>query len=150
MTGILLNIIGITIIVLSLFFINRTLEHERELYEEIKLLYADIKDYSSSMENTLNDFYELVEVNLDKIEGLNKDSNTVDVFDEIVDTKEESIDNIFVDRDEESLDSHEKLYRNIMRLKEIGLSKEEIAKKVNKGVREVEIIIKMWGHKAIK
>jgi len=37
MIGILLNIIGITIVVLSLFFISRTLQHERELYEEIKI-----------------------------------------------------------------------------------------------------------------
>ncbi|HHV38656.1 MAG TPA: hypothetical protein GXX70_04065 [Tepidimicrobium sp.] len=150
MIGILLNIIGITIVVLSLFFISRTLQHERELYEEIKLLYADIKDYSSSMENTLNDFYELVEVNLDRIESLNKDNNTVNAFGKTADAKKESIDNIFVEGDEESLDSREELNRNIMRLKEVGLSNEEIAKKVNKGIREVEIIIKMWGHKAIK
>jgi len=61
------------------------------------LLYADIKDYSSSMENTLNDFYELVEVNLDRIESLNKDNNTVNAFGKTADAKKESIDNIFVE-----------------------------------------------------
>ena len=36
------------------------------------------------------------------------------------------------------------LYNRIIELKDIGLSNEQIAKKLHKGVREVEIITRMW------
>ena len=45
---------------------------------------------------------------------------------------------------EESLNS---FHENIIELKTIGLTNEEIAKKLNKGIREVEIVLKMYNYR---
>ncbi|NLJ79171.1 MAG: hypothetical protein GX329_07395 [Tissierellia bacterium] len=146
MVGILLNVIGIIIMGLSLLFIKRTLQHEREIYGEVELIHSEIKDYAIAMGDILNDFYELTESNLDRIENLDIDNSIMDIEPDRNDGGEEQdMSSIFIDSDRESPDLQQALYDDIISLSKIGLSNEEIAKKVNRGIREVEIIIKIWG-----
>ncbi|NLJ99358.1 MAG: hypothetical protein GX320_08875 [Tissierellia bacterium] len=146
MLSVLLNIVGLIFIALSLFFINKISQEEKDIYNEIRLIYNDIKDYSLAIDNTLDSFYELVQTNLKKIDNLNSKNRIIEIDDKATNKKNKQINKIFEDNDEGFKDSSESLYREIISLREIGFSNEEIAKRLNKGVREVEIIIKMWGN----
>ena len=153
MLGILLSIIGLICIIISLIYINKISKKERDIYEEIVIIHSDVKEYSFIMEGILNNFDNLIETSLSKIEEIPK--SPVNNIENEKPTKKQQLNkeendqqfrrNLLND-DEGTEDFTNTLYREIIELKNIGLSNEEIAKKVNKGIREVEIITKMWGN----
>ncbi len=152
MLGILMSIIGLICIVVSLIYINKISKKEKNIYEEMIMIQDNIKDYSFAIENTINSFDDLIGNSLNKIENIqeNKIYNVQDRKKEKKNlTKEETKQQFKKDilgKPSKSEDSTKALYEKIIDLKNIGLSNEEIAKKLNKGIREVEIIMKMWGN----
>jgi hypothetical protein len=115
--------------------INKDLKRENTTMEELIAIEGRIKDYYGLIENTIEDFGEFIDLTLNKINNI----------DNKVNRKSESyyIEEIVNNTNNENDNS---LYIKIIELKRIGLTKEEIAKKLNKGVREVDIILKMYSN----
>lgn len=139
-----MSIIGLLLIIVSLIYINKILKNEKNIYEKTLSIYDDIKYYHDLTENIVSDFNDLIENSLNKTEKIqdsylkndNKEEKT-DIINSnkilIQETSHNEIDN----------NTTNEVYNQILELKKLGLSSKEIAKKLNKGVREVEIIIKM-------
>ncbi len=153
MITIILNIIGLICILISLIFIKRNSKKEMDIYEEIISIHNNVKDYSIAINNTLSNFDALMDSSLKKIETMEKNIIVDDVYKTQV---KEPIENI------KSYNKHSKIileepianntttnksYNKVLDLKKIGLSNEEIAKNLDMGIREVEIILKMWNNK---
>ncbi|SHD77044.1 DUF6115 domain-containing protein [Schnuerera ultunensis] len=152
MLTIILNVIGLLCIIISLVCINRTLKREKELYEDIVLIHKDIKYYSQTVEYIVNSFDELIENSLNKMDSLQRQgTNSMDSDESkggiysINKTGEKDKTSLLDESGEENNDN-EDINIKVLELKELGLSNEEIAKKLNKGIREVDIIIKMWSN----
>ena len=150
MLSIILNIVGLLCIVISLIIINNISKEEKELYEEILLIHEDVKYCSSAMENIFSSFDDLIETSLNNLETYQKKHLTI-MDKEYVERDNYSSDNNLDQNEKNILDdskedniSNKEINRRIFQLKEQGLSNEQIAKKLNKGIREVDIIIKMW------
>ena len=135
MLSLILNICGLFLIVFSIYMINKDLKRENTTMEELIAIEGRIKDYYGLIENTIEDFGEFIDLTLNKINNI----------DNKVNRKSESyyIEEIVNNTNNENDNS---LYIKIIELKRIGLTKEEIAKKLNKGVREVDIILKMYSN----
>ncbi|MCF6464708.1 DUF6115 domain-containing protein [Clostridium sp. Cult2] len=152
MLTIILNIIGLLFIIVSLVIINKISKEEKSLYEEIVLIYQDIKYYSHSVENLIKSFDDLIGNSLNKFETLQKDNSKVvggedskDVVHNEYNNWEENNKNLLEGITKEDIGDVE-IKDKIFELKQLGFSNEEIAKRLNKGVREVDIIIKMWSN----
>ena len=149
MLSMILNIAGLLCIVVSLIIINNISKEEKELYEEILLIYEDVKYCSSAMENIFSSFDDLIETSLNNLETYQKKHLTI-MDKEYVERDNYSSDNHLDQNEKNILDdseednSNKEINRKIFQLKKQGLSNEQIAKKLNKGIREVDIIIKMW------
>lgn len=139
--SIILNIIGSLLIVFSLIYIKKYIKKEEDIYLEINTLYDDIRYYYDSIENfndivndSLNEIKEIQSENLkNNYVEINKLKNT-DIVKNNLDIKTKK-----PNKENSETDIHIKIYE----LKKLGVSNKEIAKKLNKGVREVEIITRM-------
>lgn len=135
MLSIILNICGLFLIVFSIYMINKDLKRENTTIEELISIEGRIKDYYGLIENTIEDFGEFIDLTLNKINNIDNKVNK---------KSESSYIKEFGDNTNNENDNS--LYIKIIELKRIGLTKEEIAKKLNKGVREVDIILKMYSN----
>lgn len=150
MLGVLLNIIGLICIIISFIYINKYFKKDKEMYEEMIIIHNNVKDYWTAIENTLNSFDELLETSLNKIETLQKKTlngikpNEVEKNYLNDEQNEQKYKKIIFENPNKIENETKELYCKVIELKNIGLSNEEIAKKLNKGIREVEIIIRMW------
>lgn len=149
MLSMVLNIIGLICIIISLIFINKTFKKEMDIYEEIILIHNNVKDYSAAMENVLTSFDELMESSLEKIEFIEKNIAYDDIAEmENIEVCHESNEIILEELNIDN-DSTKEFYKKVLDLNNIGLPNEEIARKLNIGVREVEIMLKMWNNNNI-
>lgn len=152
MLTIILNIMGLFCIIISLICINKTAKREKELYEEIILIHRDVKYYSQAVEHIVNSFDELIDNSLNKIDNLQKqgtksmdrDGTKREIYNTNNIEKEDKT-RLLNEYGKENYDN-EDINNRIFELKKLGFSNEEIAKKLNKGIREVDIIIKMWSN----
>lgn len=150
MLGVLLNIIGLSCIIASFIYINKYFKKDKEMYEEMIIIYNNVKDYWTAIENTLDSFDELLETSLNKVDNLQKKNSNGAKFKESEKKCLNNVQNqqkykkIIFENPNKIENEAKELYYKAIELKNIGLSNEEIAKKLNKGIREVEIIIKMW------
>ncbi|HSH36709.1 DUF6115 domain-containing protein [Schnuerera sp.] len=143
MLSIVLNVIGLLCILISLILITKINKKEKDIYNEILVIHEDIKYYSHVIEDTLNNFDDLIETSLHKFTVLQKDRQKNVNKEELMKKTHENKNNLLDKSTNENI-HNEELNRKIFQLKNLGLSNEEIAKKLNKGIREVDIIIKMW------
>lgn len=138
--AILLNIIGIICILISLVIISKTANKEENIYAEIMNKYEDIKYFYESMDNILNNFSDIVHMGLNKVDSYNTleivQHHRVDDLEVYQFPKKELL-------KEKQYTDNKETFRKIVELKKQGFPSKEIAKKLNKGIREVEIIIKM-------
>ncbi|HHV47123.1 MAG TPA: hypothetical protein GXX53_09580 [Tissierellia bacterium] len=144
MIGALLNVIGIICIIISLIILNRTTKNEKNIYEDMLSKYSDIKYYYEYLDNILNDFNEIVNKGISRVESLNISEPEL-----TYNNGNEEMKNEYSNKDlatmitiEESNNDNE-IMQKIIELKKQGMSEKEIAKLLNRGIREVEIIIKM-------
>ncbi|MBZ2173846.1 hypothetical protein K8M07_01085 [Schnuerera sp. xch1] len=148
MINILLNIIGLLCIVISLYYINRVTKRESNLYDEMVSIYKDIRYYSNTIEDTMRSFNDLIDVSLNKVENLQdiylQEKKQIKV-DETMQSNKNKIDSLSIKlKDSNKIEMPNKeIFDKAVQLKENGLSNKEIAQKLNKGIREVEIILKM-------
>lgn len=141
MLGFILNIIGIMLIIYSIFIIKKDLKDNEYKVEKLSSIEKNTKKYYEHTEDIVSSFERLVDLKLDKINSENYLSQEKHQTNKENETRK-------LEKDKEKLDtrdlnlSEEKL--KIIELLKLGLTSEEIAKKLKKGVREIDIVIKMY------
>ncbi len=143
----ILNVVGIILIIISTVIIIKNSKKEQRMYEEISTIHDDVKYYYGSLEKIIDNFDELVEESINKMEEIQHKSKTITgdkanknkdrhILKDIYIPKQAFNDNI---QASPKTEAYEKVYE----LKKLGLSNKEIAQKLKIGIREVEIIINM-------
>lgn len=136
MLNITLNIIGIILIIYSIFVIKKDIDFkdmEENKSKEIKNINPD----NSKGEFYQKNFDKIVYQKIQKKEIEDKEikkEGYINEYDNII-IKEEII---------SEANQINPLHKKITELKNIGLDNYEIAKKLGKGIREIEIIIKVY------
>ncbi|WP_425447464.1 DUF6115 domain-containing protein [Dethiothermospora halolimnae] len=140
----ILILIGILVVIISTIVIFKNNKEYQNIYDEVNIMYKKIKDYSNNIEIIVNDMEDIVdkfllmtEANNVGVKGRNKSKDIIKQK-STIDIKDTS--NIV---QEKELDVETSYENEIVRLHEIGLTNEEIAKTLNKGIREINIILKM-------
>lgn len=133
MLEISLNLIGLIFIILSLIYINKIEKKEKNHYDELLIIHNDLKQYYLDIDKKLNDFYKIIDTRLNEINLVSEKK---------IEDNQYYKKDILGDLGDIDHQSNE-LFNKIMELKDIGFSNEEIAKKLNKGVREIDIIINL-------
>ncbi len=140
----ILNAIGIILIILSIIIIIRNSRKEQRIYEEIYEMYDDVKYYYNSLGKSKISFDDLMDKSIDKIEKKQDITETnTDEKPQMNDTST-AVSTIYIPKntDEKKSNKHH-VYEKVFELKKMGLSNLEIAQKLEIGVREVEIILRM-------
>lgn len=130
----ILLLIGILLVIISFTYIIREEKRKDKKYKYIEEMYLDIKKHEEMSIKIMEEFEMLVNSSIDKIE--NKFENLND--NEQYRTKEEE----YLFKEDKYTEENEEIAK-IFELKNIGLTNKEIAKKLNRGVREIDIILKM-------
>lgn len=143
MLSIVLNIIGIILVLYSVYVINKDISKKKVLVDDLNLIEERVKEYYKLTENIVEDFDGIMESKLEIIDRNKAAENNEQLIPENIMEKFIVNDNRKIN-DKESSNS---IYEKIMELKTIGLTNEEIAKKLNKGIREVEIVFKMYNNR---
>lgn len=143
MLSIGLNIIGIILILYSIYTINKDISKRKELSEDKHFPEERLKEHNQLSKEIVEDFDYIMKNKLDI-----RDNEKIDSNKEIelpIKTTDKSI-----IKDIRKIANNENtnyLYQKTIELKMIGLTNEEIAKKLNKGIREVEIVLKMYNNR---
>lgn len=149
MLNIILNIIGITLVLYSIFIIRRDISmkiDDKEKRYSRGYLEEDTfeKDLYLYKKEVLEDF-DLI------MDGKIKSPNIVDQeIENEVKTKNIDKKSIAIIQEKEISsqdDSISPLHKKIIELESIGLNNEEIAKKMGRGVREIDIVLKIYKNK---
>jgi GTPase involved in cell partitioning and DNA repair len=143
MLSIVLNIIGIILVLYSVYVINKDISKKKVLVDDLNLIEERVKEYYKLTENIVEDFDGIMESKLEIIDRNKAAENNEQLIPENIMEKFIVNDNRKIN-DKESSNS---IYEKIIELKTIGLTNEEIAKKLNKGIREVEIVFKMYNNR---
>ncbi|HEY8361333.1 MAG TPA: hypothetical protein VIK77_00450 [Tissierellaceae bacterium] len=133
----ILFFVGFILIIFSIIVIKKDLKKSELEIEEINKIEENVKEYYRLTEemiemfdNRLNDKME--EINKEKI---NLESNY---------KKKEYIDKEEIEKYNVNINHSNNITEKILELQDMGLSISEIAKKLNLGIRETEIILKMY------
>lgn len=140
MLNIILNIIGLILVIFSIYLIFRDIRKQNKLVSDLDSIENKLKEYYNFTEEIAENFDDIIEYKLDTID--NKINNKI-----LKDIKNKDIEdkNIKVeDNESNEISNIIPIHKKVIELKEIGLTKEEIAKKLNKGIREIEIILKIY------
>lgn len=153
MFGIILNTIATLFVILSLIYMGKAYKRELDIYEEILRIENNIKDYSVATKKLLDDFDKLLDESLDKLDSIDVGGNAARLNSQGKEnnTKNPSVNNepkdekdkIWVYKGEDSKEASSFNYSEILELKKIGLANEEIAKKLDIGIREVEVFLRI-------
>ena len=135
MLNIILNIIGLTLVIFSIYFIFKDIRKQSNLANDLNSIENKIKEYHELTEEIAENFDDIMEYKLDTID--NEINNRFLKGKEIKDKDME-------DSKTDEIQNLAPIHRKVIELREIGLTKEEIAKKLNKGIREIEIILKIY------
>ncbi len=142
---ILLNILGLLLIIMSLILIKLDLKSEDTKYDQLTQLEESVKEYYNMTEDILENFDNIIDT---KMEELTKLENQ-DKYNQIKPTDLESDQKVSITYEEVKPQIEDKRILNptakkILELQEIGLTKEEIGKQLNKGISEIDIILKLY------
>lgn len=138
MVNYILLSIGIILIGLSIFIIRKDLKRTEKELSEINKIEKNVKEYYKLTEEMIESFDDII------------GSKVEDLYSKKVDNKRN------IDKNKNQLiaslnsgtysdkNQNNDLIKKVLELQSIGLNSEEIAKKLNRGIREVEIILKMY------
>ena len=134
MIYIVLLFIGIILVIISFIYILKIEKEKDEKYNYIEEMYLEVKKYNNKSMEIMEEFEELVDLSISNIENTLEDKNK----------EKQSIsnkkNNLF---ESKNYLTEKSQIDKILELKKIGLTNEEIAKKLNKGIREIDIILKV-------
>lgn len=146
MLNIILNIIGITLVLYSIFIIKRDISIKKEVKEKTDTRGnfeedTDEKDFYLYKDEVIEDFDLLMN---SKIQLSTIEDKEIDIKVENNSLNKKSIAIIQEQGINSQDDSISPLHKKIMELESIGLNNEEIAKKLGRGVREIDIVLKIY------
>ncbi|MGJ0846766.1 hypothetical protein ACR77J_08755 [Tissierella praeacuta] len=133
MISIILNTIGSILIIYSIYIIRKDLVNNKINNDNLNSIEERVKEYYNLTENMVEEFSEVIHSKLEIINAENVQSVERQVYNK----EEDSLNNFNINP----------IHSKIIELEGIGLTKEEIARKLNKGIREIEIILKMHENK---
>lgn len=137
MLSITLNVIGIVLIIYSVYIIKKDFLRERIKFEESNIVKETMENNHNSTSKITSDFNKLIDY---KIKETNYEAKRDIDLPEMKNISDSNLNTNDIEVNKEI----NPMYEKVIDLLKIGLTKEEIAKKTNKGIREVEIIIKMY------
>ncbi len=153
--------IGVIFILISIIFLSSYGKKERAIYQDIIEKYNDIKEYSDTIEQIVDNLDKLIDSFLTRYDNNVKNNfKSGQIIDYMV--SDSQINNPYVvSNDEKNTQNNENtkdikttqkeidelevkdISHTINELKNQGLSNQEIAKKLGKGIREIDIITKI-------
>lgn len=141
MINIALNIIGLILIIYSIFIIRKDFLTRETAINDLSSMEERMKEYYNLTEEIVEEFDEIIHSKLEKIYKENDKFHNNKLYNLNIN------ENNSIDKDNlNNTNTNLNLFHNkIIELRKIGLTNEEIAKKLNKGIREIEIILKMYG-----
>lgn len=134
MSNTILLIIGIVFVIIAIININKVSNEEKKRHEEIIKIYQEITEYENYFNELVNDFESLIDSTLDKVNNTRIKKGYPSVV------MEKSSSKIFKSDDQ---NEDEDLIKQIFELKQIGLNNKEIAQKLDRGIREIDILLKV-------
>jgi len=152
MSTTILIIIGILLILYSLLVIKKDILKDKSIVEELSIIEAKVKDYYDLTEETILDFDELIDSKLKVINDEKYEEDMIGKYNQSNVKNEVDIANstdLIVDSTHKDVEIANPSHKKILQLYSLGLTKIEIAKTLNKGVREIEIVLKLYSNKDI-
>lgn len=140
MLNIILNIIGISLIIYSIYIIKKDIKDNKYRSEELYSIEKNTRKYYEDTEDIVSSFDKLVDLKLDTIKS---EEHRFQNKDQIYEDSEETKFEKDINQSQIKNLNLNKESSKIIELVNLGLTSEEIAKKLKKGVREVDIVIKM-------
>lgn len=137
MISIILSTIGTILIICSIYTIRKDLINNKSIVNDLNLIEKRVKEYYDLTKKRVEEIDEIIDSKLEIINIENKNNSDKQLY-----NVDESISNDNLDNLNANL-----LHNKIIELAKLGLTKEEIARKLNKGIREIEIILKIHGIK---
>ena len=134
MSNTILLIIGIVFVIIAIININKVSNEEKKRHEEIIKIYQEITEYENYFNELVNDFESLIDSTLDKVNNTRIKKGYPSVV------MEKSSSKIFKS---DTQNEDEDLIKQIFELKQIGLNNKEIAEKLDRGIREIDILLKV-------
>ncbi|MCT4663102.1 MAG: hypothetical protein N4A40_14690 [Tissierellales bacterium] len=138
---IILIVAGIVIMSISFYHIKKYRYELKKLSNDIYKVHADTKEYYFMIQDLIAKMEELVDYELTQIESRSKIKNEY--------INEEGISNHGADKtnfeekiEEIVISKNETDEEKILKLYQAGMSISDIAKKFEKGIREIEVILK--------
>lgn len=139
----ILSAIGILLIVYSIYIIKKDIVDNKNKVEELLLIEKKTKQYYEYTDDIVSSFDKLVDLKLEKI-----DVNNYDVIEKQedfhIESDDQTLEKSISNERNPKLENLSQENKKIIDLLDVGLTQEEIAKKLNKGVREIDIISKMY------
>lgn len=143
MLSIILNISGLILIIYAIIIIKKDISMETTKIDDLSVIENKVKEYCSLTEKSINSFNEIIDDKLDIINNENIENQAESISNKNYIEKDSVID-INLGNKELNLNP---LHSKILELSSIGLTNDEIAKRLNKGKREIEIILKLYNDK---
>lgn len=141
---VILNIIGLILILFSIYIIRKDFSSEKALIDDLNKVEESVKEYYDLTEEIIENFDEMID---NKLEMMNSDKNPKNNV-QILNLDKNSGDNVIHEIKSNSYPTYiNPNHKKILELQSIGLTENEIAKKLNKGIREIEIVLKIYGNK---
>lgn len=135
----ILLIVGIFLVIISLIYIKKANKEEEERHNEIVRIYSEINEYRLYFTELIDNIESLVDSTIDKINTNSEKIKNIDIDKHKIEEKNKT--NLFNVYDKSN--DKEDLTEKVLTLNEIGLDNREIAKKLGRGVREIDIILNM-------
>lgn len=162
--AIILNVVGIIFIIYAIYFIkkeDRTISKTEiktevnKTVEDLTLIEERVKEYYNLTEDIVEEFdklidYKLESIKVDQENNLNSINDTNIISDKKIIYQKDAIDqynkeNAIINIEKENNQPKITTYhKKILELYKIGLTNEEIAKSLNKGIREIETVLSMY------
>lgn len=138
--------IGFLCILISIIFIFKGDNIIKLQYEDTVKKYKEINEYVNTIERLVEDLDELVSKSLLKIDLVNNNNKQNSLIINNSKNLNKSINDVNILEENREDEINNNFYNEIFTLKKLGYKNDVIAKKLNKGIREIEIILKMNGY----
>ena len=134
------NAMGLILIIFSLFVMAKDFKKDNEKSKDLNRIENDVKEYYKLTEEIVETFDQIIDNKLELINHGQTSNSSILQKPQNEITYKETYDNNSENPDKEYINK-------IINLRSIGLTREEIARKLNKGIREVDIILKIYNNK---
>lgn len=134
------NAMGLILIIFSLFVMAKDFKKDNEKARDLNRIENDVKEYYKLTEEIVETFDQIIDNKLELINHGQTSNSSILQKPQNEITYKETYDNNSENPDKEYINK-------IINLRSIGLTREEIARKLNKGIREVDIILKIYNNK---